>query len=96
VPLGRFIVASLLISALYLPIVLYLVIVFGDALDDHVGLWSWPVLLAVLIATAFVRRRVLAFNSAGEASELGPEDDAMTARHDGLGRINIRLRAPAA
>ena len=94
VPLGRFIVASLLISALYLPIVLYLVIVFGDALDDHVGLWSWPVLLAVLIATAFVRRRVLAFNSAGEASELGPEDDAMTARHDGLGRINVRLVPP--
>jgi len=32
VPLARFTVASLLISALYLPIVLYLVIVFGDSI----------------------------------------------------------------
>ena len=86
VPLGRFVVASLLISALYLPIVLYLVVVFGEALDDHVGLWSWPVLLAVLLATAFVRRRVLAFSSAGEASELAGEDDAAPVRHRRAGR----------
>jgi len=89
VPLGRFIVASLLMSALYLPIVLYLVIVFGDALDDHVGLWSWPVLLAVLVATAFVRRRVLAFNSAGDTSELAAEDDATNAPRRGVRRINM-------
>jgi membrane protein DedA with SNARE-associated domain len=87
VPLGRFIVASLLISALYLPIVLYLVIVFGEALDDHVGLWSWPVLLAVLVATAFVRRRVLSFNSAGDTSELTAEDDATNATRRGVRRM---------
>jgi membrane protein DedA with SNARE-associated domain len=89
VPLGRFIVASLLVSALYLPIVLYLVIVFGDALDDHVGLWSWPVLLAVLVATAFVRRRVLAFNSAGDTSELTTEDDATNTTRRGVRRISM-------
>ena len=61
VPLARFTVASLVLSALYLSPVLYLVIVFGDALDDHIGLWAWPFLLAVLGATAFARRRILAF-----------------------------------
>jgi hypothetical protein len=65
------------------------VIVFGDALDDHVGLWSWPVLLAVLVATAFVRRRVLAFNSAGDTSELAAEDDATNAPRRGVRRINM-------
>jgi membrane protein DedA with SNARE-associated domain len=73
VPLGRFTVASLLISALYLPITLYLVIVFGDALDDHVGLWSWPVLLAALAATAYVRRRVFAFGALQESAEFASD-----------------------
>ncbi len=48
-------------SALYLPLMLYLVIVFGDKLDDYVGLWAWPLLLAALAATGFVRKRVFAF-----------------------------------
>ena len=38
VSLVRFTAASLIISALYLPLMLYLVIVFGDALDDRLGL----------------------------------------------------------
>jgi membrane protein DedA with SNARE-associated domain len=76
VSLARFTVASLLISALYLPITLYLAVVFGDALDDHVGLWSWPVLLAVLVATAFVRRRVFAFGGPGEGSALASDERA--------------------
>jgi membrane protein DedA with SNARE-associated domain len=61
VPLTRFALASLIVCALYLPLVLYLVIVFGDALDDHMGLWAWPFLLAMLGAAAFARRRILAF-----------------------------------
>jgi membrane protein DedA with SNARE-associated domain len=76
VPLARFTVASLLVSALYLPITLYLAIVFGDALDDHVGLWSWPVVLVALMATAFVRRRVFAFGSATGADDLAADEDA--------------------
>src|SRR5215217_7354723 len=55
---GRFAVASLLVSALYLPLMLYLVIVFGDALDDHVGLWTWPPLLCLVIIAGFMRHRV--------------------------------------
>ena len=55
VSLARFTVASLLVSALYLPLMLYLVIVFGEALDDHVGLWTWPLLFVALIVAGFVR-----------------------------------------
>jgi membrane protein DedA with SNARE-associated domain len=58
VPFTRFAAASLLVSALYLPLMLYLVIVFGDALDDHAGLWTWPVLLCLVIVAGFVRHRV--------------------------------------
>jgi membrane protein DedA with SNARE-associated domain len=58
VPLGRFTLASFLVSALYLPLMLYLVIVFGDALDDHVGLWTWPFLMCLLAAAGFMRHRV--------------------------------------
>jgi membrane protein DedA with SNARE-associated domain len=64
VSLARFTAASLLISALYLPLMLYLVIVFGDALDDHVGLWAWPMLFIAISASSFARKRVFAFREA--------------------------------
>jgi membrane protein DedA with SNARE-associated domain len=61
VSLLRFAAASLIVSALYLPLMLYLVIVFGDALDDRVGLWAWPLLFAAIGATSFARKRIFAF-----------------------------------
>lgn len=73
VRLTRFTAASLLVSALYLPIVFYLAIVFGSALDARVGLWSWPMLFAVIIAAGLVRRRVFAFGAVSEWGELVPE-----------------------
>lgn len=66
VSLWRFTAASLIVSALYLPLMLYLVIVFGDALDEHVGLWAWPVLFIALAATNFARKRIFAFRETGE------------------------------
>jgi membrane protein DedA with SNARE-associated domain len=72
VSLMRFTAASLIVSALYLPLMLYLVIVFGDALDDHLGLWAWPALFIAIAATGFVRKRVFAFR-AGETPELALE-----------------------
>ena len=63
VSLARFTIASLLVSALYLPLMLYLAIVFGDALDDRVGLWAWPALFVALGATGYMRKRVFAFAS---------------------------------
>jgi len=60
-PLGRFAVASLVVSAFYLPLMLYLVVVFGDALDDHVGWWAWPALAVALAGIDLARRRVFTF-----------------------------------
>jgi len=74
VPLGRFTVASLLVSALYLPLMLCIVVFFGDALDNRAGLWTWPFLLCVLVAIGFVRRRVFAFQDAAQ-----PDASAMPA-----------------
>lgn len=63
VPLGRFTLASLVLSALYLPIMLYLVVVFGDAMDDHVGLWTWPFMLGAIAIIGFVRNRIFNFGN---------------------------------
>ncbi len=70
VSLARFTTASLVVSALYLPLMLYLVIEFGGALDDHLGLMAWPILFGALAATSYVRRRVFSFPEpgAGEAA----------------------------
>jgi membrane protein DedA with SNARE-associated domain len=65
VPLARFTMASLIVSALYLPLVLYLAIEFGDALQDRLGTWTWPLLLGVLSIAGFARQRVLTFQGGG-------------------------------
>ena len=95
VPLSRFTVASLTISALYLPIMLYLVIVFGDAMDDHVGLWAWPFIFGVMVATSLVRRRVFAFGSVTDAGEATAEDGAGSLGHIGMPSLSLRDRRVA-
>jgi membrane protein DedA with SNARE-associated domain len=67
VPLGRFALASFVVSALYLPLMLCLVVFFGDALDDRAGSWTWPLLLCVLAAIGFVRRQVFTFRRTSPA-----------------------------
>jgi membrane protein DedA with SNARE-associated domain len=69
VPLGRFTIASLFVSALYLPLMLYLMIVFGDALDDHVGLWTWPFLLCLVVFAGFMRYRVFTLDESVPANK---------------------------
>jgi membrane protein DedA with SNARE-associated domain len=69
VSLARFTVASLVVSALYLPLMLCIVVFFGDALDDRAGLWTWPFLLCVLAAIGFLRRQVFTFQGLSDASE---------------------------
>ena len=61
VSLFRFAAASLIVSALYLPLMLYLVIMFGDALDERIGIWAWPLLFVAIGATSFARKRIFAF-----------------------------------
>ncbi len=75
VPLAQFTVASLVVSALYLPLMLCIVVFFGDALDDRVGLWTWPFLLCVLVATGFLRRQVFTFRESSDAAKAGPPAD---------------------
>jgi membrane protein DedA with SNARE-associated domain len=77
VSLARFTVASLVVSALYLPLMLCIVVFFGDALDDRVGIWTWPFLIGVLTAIGFVRRRVFAFRSRPDADEVLPSRAGM-------------------
>jgi membrane protein DedA with SNARE-associated domain len=80
VPFARFTIASLIVSALYLPLMLYLVVVFGDALDDHVGLWTWPLLLCLVIVAGFMRHRVFSLREKVPATVAA----------------NVRLRQPVA
>src|SRR5262249_49762577 len=61
VPLARFTVASLGGSALYLPLMLCIVVFFGDTLDGRVGWWAWPFPFCVFLAIGFVRRQVFNF-----------------------------------
>ena len=61
VPLARFTLASLVVSALYLPLMLCIMVFFGATLHDHAGLWAWPFLLCVLVGIGFVRRQVFFF-----------------------------------
>src|SRR5262245_22700908 len=87
VPLARFAVATLVTSALYLPLMLCIVIFFGDALDDRAGWWTWPFLLCVLAAIGFVRKQVFTFQeSPGQAlGKVDAKRPAPTAcRHRGL------------
>jgi membrane protein DedA with SNARE-associated domain len=91
VPLGRFTVASLLVSALYLPLMLCIVVFFGDALDNRAGLWTWPFLLCVLVAIGFVRRQVFAFQDASQPASPPPAGvaarvDRHRTRASGCGR----------
>jgi len=71
VPLAQFTLASLVISALYLPLMLYLVVTFGDAMDDHAGLWTWPFLLVAVAVIGFVRNRIFSW---GKRAPVAAED----------------------
>ena len=82
VPLGRFTVASLVVSALYLPLMLCIAVFFGDTLDGRVGSWTWPFLLCVIVAIGFVRRQVFNFQE-----EAKPADGRRTSY---VARRNVR------
>src|SRR5438477_11732040 len=64
VPLVRFITASLIVSALYLPLILCIAIFFGDTLDSRAGWWTWPLLACVMFAIGFLLRQVFFFHTA--------------------------------
>jgi membrane protein DedA with SNARE-associated domain len=72
VPFVRFIVASLSMSALYLPLILCLMVFFGSALQGQIGMWTWPALLGLVLAVGFVRRRVFGFGETAPAPARRP------------------------
>lgn len=82
VPWSRVALASLISSALYLPLMLYLIVVFGDALDDRVGLWTWPFLLGLVVALAFMRYRVFTFreNRTAASEVAAPQPSRLRSR----------------
>jgi membrane protein DedA with SNARE-associated domain len=100
VSLFRFTVASLVVSALYLPLTLYLVITFGVALDEYLGLWAWPLLLGAMAAASFVRKRVFAFGDGRDAADDVPSAPPVSG-HRGMpalagysGRVAAAERIP--
>jgi membrane protein DedA with SNARE-associated domain len=81
VSLTRFLAASLVVSAIYLPLTLYLVLQFGTALDGVIGWWTWPLLLAGMATFGLMRKKVFAFSDvSGQATITLPR----TGGHDGM------------
>jgi len=72
VPFGRFTMASLVVSALYLPLMLCVAAFLGDALDDRVGLWTWPFLFLLVMSLGFFRQRVFGWRASSEPAETQP------------------------
>ncbi len=102
VPFGRLVVASSVTSALYLPLMLYLLIVFGDAMNDYVGAWGWLLLVAALASMDLLRRRVFSFqDGAGQKDNanvaVAPASDGyhgMSARNGRAPRVAMAERIP--
>jgi membrane protein DedA with SNARE-associated domain len=100
VPLARFTAATLVTSALYLPLMLCIVVFFGEALDDRAGLWTWPFLLCVLVSIGFVRRQVFTFQEAAVDGErpgaMAPGDgrERMSAPCGAARRLPLAERIP--
>jgi membrane protein DedA with SNARE-associated domain len=87
VSLARFTIATLIVSALYLPVMLYLVMAFGDALESHVGLWAWPLLFAGLAATALIRRRIFALVKTEDAQQ--QTENSIVYGHSGMPELTL-------
>ena len=90
VSLTRFLAASLVVSAVYLPLTLYLVLQFGSALDGMIGWWTWPLLLAGMAAFGLMRKKVFAFSDVsgqgGFAAHGRPRRHAVARRSPQQGR----------
>lgn len=98
VSLMRFTLASLVVSAIYLPLTLYLVLQFGTALDGMIGWWTWPLLLAAMATFGVMRKRVFAFGDAGAVAAAPRErgHDGMPVLAGGRSRVAAAERIPPA
>jgi membrane protein DedA with SNARE-associated domain len=94
VPFSRVALASSLTCALYLPLMLYLIVVFGDALDDRAGIWTWPFLLGVVAAAAFMRYRVFTFTEKPDSAGASTAQLPRRQRPASVGRGAQPVRMP--
>jgi membrane protein DedA with SNARE-associated domain len=83
VPLRRFAAASLLVSALYLPLMLCIAVFFGDALDERAGFWTWPLLVVVVMAMGYFRQRVFGLRGTSAQSEATQLSKDLASRDEG-------------
>ncbi len=67
VSLRRFSAASLVVSAVYLPIMLLLAFSVGESLVGRMGNWTWPLLAGALLVLGLLRKRLTSFATGGEA-----------------------------
>lgn len=95
VSLRRFSVASLVISAIYLPVVLLVAIKLGGQLDVAIGPTSWPVLFVGFIGAGLMRKRLFG-REPDEPDETAPAEAALgaPARPAGPGRVAPAERIP--
>ena len=94
VSFARFTAASLAVSAVYLPLMLYLVITFGDALDNHIGILAWPLVFVAIAASSYMRKRVFAFRD--EAAPAAGRETVLPASCFGMPPLALADRKVAA
>ncbi len=96
VSLRRFSVASVVISAIYLPVVLLLAIKLGGKLDTAIGPSSWPVMFAGFIGAGLMRKRLFGRDDTEAGEEATSAADALDApgQAPGPGRVAAAERIP--
>lgn len=57
-PFGRFALTSMAITAVYLPVVLGIALIYGNAALDYIGGWAWLAVAAPLIVASLLRFRM--------------------------------------
>ncbi|MEI7804250.1 MAG: hypothetical protein WCI56_02870 [Hyphomicrobiales bacterium] len=67
-PFGRFVVSSMIVSALYLTLMLYLVIWFDDVFEYYFGLLTWPVLTLIFAMSGLGRKFLFRDNKSNQAT----------------------------
>jgi membrane protein DedA with SNARE-associated domain len=67
-PIKRFMLVTLVTSAIYVPIVFLIVTMLGDVVLHKLGYWSWVILLLMVVLFP-LRKRFFSFSTAGSSTE---------------------------
>jgi len=94
-PLPRFIAGSLLVSALYLPLMLCIAVFIGDALHEQIGRWTWPILITLVLALGYFRQRVFGLHESAEPAEAAAPIEVRARRSDRVRRLAPVAYAPS-